>query len=89
MPEMIPDRIKAEFLDQMKYIEDFGCACLFFQVWYVELLRCRFQITTGSPSSPVKSNSLGNRVLGLNLPELQIGAKFWRDGWLLCFRRTR
>ncbi|KIM86166.1 hypothetical protein PILCRDRAFT_86767 [Piloderma croceum F 1598] len=24
MPEMIPDRIKVEFLDQMKYIDDFG-----------------------------------------------------------------
>jgi hypothetical protein len=29
MPEMIPDRIKVVFLDQMKYVEMFGCACFF------------------------------------------------------------
>ena len=39
LPEMLPEHIKIEFLDQMKYLNEFGCTCLLF-----EPCLCRFLI---------------------------------------------
>ena len=55
MPEMVPDRIKVEFLDQMKYVEEFGCACSFssvcFSMLIIEIVVSRLQRQVGRPQS--------------------------------------
>ena len=52
MPEMVPDRIKVEFLDQMKYVEEFGCACSFSWVCSMLIIEMSFPDYNGKSVIP-------------------------------------
>jgi hypothetical protein len=52
MPEMIPDRIKVEILDQMKYVEEFGCACSFSRVCSMLIIEMSFPDYNGKSVIP-------------------------------------
>ena len=52
MPEMIPDRIKVEILDQMKYVEEFGCTCYFLRVCSMLIIVMLFSDYNGKSVIP-------------------------------------